>query len=647
MDRVAARRLASTTALLALAAALLVGGRPRVSTQCTTTATEAQLSASLAAAVDCNAARLRDGAEAICTVSSPPACSRTLVHDAVTLAYGAEELPPVAHDPDVLGSQFACQQAIGDAVAQYVTLRLKWRLAGLTREEADALARPALDALPSRCSITIGQDAGGVVLPVVGSQCAAVVGAPGSPVDAAKLAECLRQLLAVWVDRIGPDPLPLRPNIVFVLTDDQRWDTTDATHALPGQVAMPSVRGEVAAGGVEFTHGFATTPLCCPSRLSILSGQYAHTHGIHVGENAEVADFDDSNTIATRLQAAGYRTGLFGKYANGYGNLWQSQHGELPYVPPGWDDWRAFKAPAYLNYVLVENGVEVGYGSAASDYSTDVLRDKTLDFIADSVARGQPFFAYYAPIAPHSPWQPAARHLGTSSALAPYRPPSFNEADASDKPTYIQRRGLQDALSIDSFRRRQMEMLLAVDEALAAIAQQLRDLGVDQDTLLVFTSDNGYFWGEHRLVAKNRPYEEDLRVPYLIRYPRLAPLARSDDRLVTNLDFAPTFSELAGAGTPAGGFAGRSLVQALDGSAPSWRSDFLTEGWPDGLAWLTLHEARWKYTEYQDGDQELYDLLGDPYELQNVASDPANASRIAAMAARIRALRPAWPSDVP
>lgn len=646
MGEVAARKVAGTAAAvaLAIAASLLVGGRARPTGQCVTSATKNQVAASLAAAVDCNDALLADGPNATCTPRTPPACSRTLVPDAIELAYGAEVLPPVAHDPGALAPQFACQQAIGDAVAAYATARLEWRIAGLSREQADALARPPLDALPASCSVNVGQDSGGVVLPAVGEQCAAATGAPGSPVDAAALGECLRQLLAVWVDRIGPDPVPLRPNIVFVLTDDQRWDTTDATHALPGQVAMPAVRGEVADSGVEFTRGFVTTPLCCPARLSILTGNYAHTHGIHVGEDAEVRDFDDSDTLATRLRAAGYRTGLFGKYANGYAYLWSS--GEAPYVPPGWDDWHAFKFPGYSNYVLVENGVEVSYGSAASDYSTDVLRDRTLAFIADSVARGQPFLAYYAPIAPHSPWEPAARHLNARAGLAPYRPPSFNEADVSDKPTYIQRRGLMDPYTLDFTRQRQLELLLAVDEAVAAIAGQLRDLGVEQDTLFVFTSDNGYYWGEHRLIAKNRPYEEDLRVPFILRYPRLAPLPRRDARLVTNLDFAPTFVELAGAAVGAG-FAGQSLVRALDGTAPSWRGDFLTEGWPSGLAWLTLREDRWKYTEYEDGTYELYDLLADPYELQNVGAEPAHAARIATMAARIRLLRPAWPADVP
>jgi arylsulfatase A-like enzyme len=630
---------------LVLAAALLVGGRPRT-TQCVTAHQTGLVSASLEAAAACNDARLLNGPGASCAPVAPPSCSRSLVADAVALAYGAAELPPVAHDPDLLGAQLACQQEIGSAVATYASVRLGQRVAGGTPAEADAAAAPALAGIPAACGVSVAQDAGGVVLPAVGPQCADAVGAPGHAVEGTRLRDCLGQLLSTWVERIGPSPRPLRPNIVFILTDDQRADTTDATHALPGQKAMPSVRSRISNAGVEFTQGFATTPLCCPSRLSIFTGRYAHGHGVLVGETSEeLAAFDDSSTLATWLDAAGYRTGLFGKYANGYSGLWQS--GQPPYVPPGWDEWHAFKNPGYSSYSLIENGVQVNYGSSEAEYSTDVLRDKVIAFIQESAALGQPFMVHFSPISPHSPFQPALRHLGSLNTLAPYRPPSFNEPDVSDKPDHIQVRPPQSEPQMDYTRRAQMEMLKAVDDAVAAIAQTLEALGIQDDTVLIFTSDNGYFWGEHRLTAKHRPYEEAIRVPYIIRYRRLAPLERKDARLVLNLDFAPTFAELAGT-SPATAVDGQSLVRVLDGTAPSWRSDFLTEGWPgSGLEWLTLREARWKYTEYdEESDRELYDLETDPYELENVASDPAHAARIAAMAARMRVLRPTWPGDL-
>jgi arylsulfatase A-like enzyme len=203
-------------------------------------------------------------------------------------------------------------------------------------------------------------------------------------------------------------------------------------------------------------------------------------------------------------------------------------------------------------------------------------------------------------------------------------------------------------------------MLQAVDEAIGGsttygitgIMEHLRSLGVADDTIVVFFSDNGWFWGEHRLRAKNNPYEEAIRSPMFVRYPKLVPLPRTDARFALNIDLAPTFAELAGAGVPIA-HDGESLVRVLDGTAPSWRADFLTEGWPGNHPWATVREAQWKYTEIPVtiGDpntafeRELYDLLNDPYELQNVAADPQHATRIATMAARLRQLRPNWPVD--
>lgn len=195
-------------------------------------------------------------------------------------------------------------------------------------------------------------------------------------------------------------------------------------------------------------------------------------------------------------------------------------------------------------------------------------------------------------------------------------------------------------------RRRQLATLRAVGEAVAAILRTLRGLGVADDALVIFTSDDGCAWGEHRIVAKSRPYEEQIRVPYLVRCPRLVPLARRDARLVTNLDFVPTFLELAGASVPPA-VAGASLVPLLDGTARTWRSEFIAEAWPDGLECVTLREARWKLTEYRGGRREPHDLEADPFELENLAGDPALLGRLALFGLRIRAIRPGWPDDLP
>jgi arylsulfatase A-like enzyme len=373
--------------------------------------------------------------------------------------------------------------------------------------------------------------------------------------------------------------------------------------------------------------------------------------------------------VATWLQDAGYRTSLIGKYLNGYPQLWDDAL-ELPYVPPGWTEWRGMKQVRFFDYVVIEpDGLggyeEVAYGSEEADYSTDVLREKAKAFIAESVAAGEPFFLYLSFKAPHLPQTPAPRHVGLFAGLAPWRPPSHNEPDVSDKPLWVQNTPAmtdEEIAELDQVRIDQLEMLQAVDEAIGGsaafgivgILEELRTLGVEDDTLVVFLSDNGWHWGEHRTRAKNKPYEESIRTPLLVRYPRLVPLPRVDaERFALNIDLAPTFAELAGAEVLVP-YDGVSLVRVLDGTQDeTWRTDFLTEGWPRNHVWATLREAQWKYTELPEvlGDPdttfetELYDLAADPYELQNLAADPQHADRIAAMAARIREIRPTWPGD--
>jgi arylsulfatase A-like enzyme len=253
------------------------------------------------------------------------------------------------------------------------------------------------------------------------------------------------------------------------------------------------------------------------------------------------------------------------------------------------------------------------------------------------------------------------------AALPPWRPPSHNEPDVSDKPTWMQNTpqlNPTQVANLDAIRISQVEMLQAVDEAIGGstafgitgLMEHLRNLGVADDTLVVYFSDNGWHWGEHRTQAKNKPYEESIRSPMFIRYPKLAPLPRVEGGFALNIDLCPTFAELALRPTdpqPTIAFDGASLVPLLDGSAASWRSDFMTEGWPQDHVWATVREARWKYTELaltpgDPGtafDRELYDLENDPLELDNHAGDPAQAQRLSDMAARLRQIRPTWPGD--
>jgi len=670
-------KCARTLTLTGCVIVVTVLSAPGARAGCATSAERRDVARSIRKLVSCNNRRLVNPATT-CKLTAAPACADTLVADAVALAYGDNNPPSVAVDLATQRDQLSCQRRIGRAVSGYVRIYLRRLIDGDSPAEADARARRRLDKLPDRCAVavTVGGGGTGLSLPAVGPQCSAAVPGPGETVEAADLGGCLRTLSQVWVDRNGPNPQPLRPNIVFILTDDQRWDTTDDIHGLDdpldagAQLAvMPGVRAELAAAGVEFTDAFMTTPVCCPSRSSILSGQYAHRTGVYKnsGNNGGADDFSDAEAIGMWLQNAGYRTSLIGKYLNGYAQLWDDLT-EPPYVPPGWTEWRGMKSVKFFDYVIIEPDglggyMEVAYGSDPEDYSTDVLREKAKAFISDSVALGQPFFLYLAFKAPHLPQIPAPRHEGWFEGIPPWRPPSHNEPDVSDKPTWLQNTPQltpAEVADLDQVRIDQLEMLQAVDEAIGGsatygivgIMEHLRNLGIADDTIVVFFSDNGWHWGEHRTRAKLKPYEESIRSPMLVRYPKLVPLPRAETRFALNIDLAPTFSELAGATAPIPQD-GVSLVRALDGTAPTWRTDFLTEGWPNNRVWASVREAQWKYIELPvvPGDPmtafelELYDLTSDPYEETNVATDSQHAARIAAMAARLRQLRPNWPVD--
>ena len=633
---------------------------------CTEPAEASAVKRSLSRRLACNDRRLRGGPTVTCRSTLPPACAGTLVADAAALGYGANDDPTTGVDAHALSDQLRCQKRIGRAVSAYVGTKLRGLIRGRDPVTLEAAARRRLERVPDRCALNVAQDATTLrLLPAVGPQCDAAVGAAGNAVDGAALRDCLATLLGVWVERWGPNPQPLRPNILFILTDDQRWDTTDGTHGLAGADVMPGTRAELADQGAEFPEAFMTTPLCCPSRSSILTGSYAHRTGVYKngGTNGGADDFPDAQSIAVWLQNAGYRTSLIGKYLNGYPQLWTT--GNPPYVPPGWTEWRGMKNVAFYDYTIVEPDglggyVEVPYGDTEADYSTDVLREKAKAFISNSVTLGQPFFLYLAFKAPHLPQIPAVRHEGLFQSIPPWRPPSYNELDVTDKPSWIQTRAPENSAELDQIRIDQLEMIQAVDEAIGGstafgitgIMQHLRNLGVADDTIVVFFADNGWYWGEHRLRAKNNPYEEAIRSPMLVRYPRLVPLPRLETRFALNIDLAPTFAELAGVAVPIA-HDGESLVTVLDGTAPTWRTDFLTEGWPASHPWATVREVQWKYTEIPvvPGDPmttfelELYDLFVDPYEETNVASDPQHAARLLAMASRLRLLRPNWPID--
>ncbi len=612
----------------------------RAGAQCTTRqdASAVLKSAKLAAA--CNYKRIRSGPAATCKSSPPPACAGTLVADALALAWGLNDPAPTAVDKRALPKQLLCQRTISTGVVNFIGKKLRYLIQGLSAADAEAKARRSIDKIPQKCLVTVAEDASGIIVPDVGPQMDAAVPPPGGAVDGPTLADALVTLLETWVDRVGPAPAPLRPNIVFILTDDQRFDTIGLTHSIDGVTpVMPTVQNEIIDKGVSFVNSYVTTDLCAPSRASLLAGKYAHSTGVHDNNAPDggFQAFDDASTLPVWLQAAGYHTGIYGKYINGY---------QSPYVAPGWDEWHVFKNVAYFNYTLVENGTEVAFGNAEADYSTDVLRDKAVQFI-QSASPQQPFFLYFAPKAPHGPATPAPRHAGSFSGIPPWRPPNYNEADVSDKPAWLQGIAPWNATMManhDNFNQMQLECLQAVDEAVAAILQALTDTGRDKNTMVIYASDNGYSWGSHRWEPKQCPYEECMRVPLAIRYAPLAPLPRAESGFGLNIDHAETLAELAGA-TPDPGVEGISMVHLLDGTAADWRADFLEEHWNGTITtYAQVRGAPWKYSEYTTNERELYDESSDVFELTNVVDDPANAAVAAALAQRLRELRPGWPN---
>jgi N-acetylglucosamine-6-sulfatase len=466
----------------------------------------------------------------------------------------------------------------------------------------------------------------------------------------------------VGVERTAnAEKTPDRPNIILILADD--LDAGSISH-------MPNLRSLLIERGTTFENAFVTDPLCCPSRATILRGQYAHNHEI-LGNEPPNGGFEkframghQRSTMATWLESVGYRTILVGKYMNGY---------EGTHVPPGWDEWYAVSGN-YLSTDLNENGRIVSY-DPESDHLDDVFAEKAAGYAGrpgggapSFFVPHRPFFMWLGTTAPHQPADPAPRHADALTNVSLPRSPSFNEGDVSDKPDWIRDNpplnAEQIAFAQDLYRKR-LQSMLAVDEMIGQLVDGLRESGELDNTYLVFTSDNGFHLGQHRLTAgKWTAYEEDIRIPLIVRGPGV-PEGRKLDHLVLNNDLAPTFADLAGAEVPS--FVdGRSLKPLLTDAPPppeNWRQAFLVEAMAESaevppsvddqslIPLLTgdtqppedtrrsspLDEAPLKdagrpgleairtedhlYVEYETGESELYDLRKDPYELNNVYED--------------------------
>jgi arylsulfatase A-like enzyme len=426
----------------------------------------------------------------------------------------------------------------------------------------------------------------------------------------------------VWAARSpgaqADDPM----NLVLVLTDDQTFESLSK---------MPYVDGR--DDWTRFTNAFIQHPLCCPSRATVLTGRYSHHHGVQ--SNAQSKNFNDRHTLATWLSDGGYETALIGKYFNFYPWSRGSR-----YIPPGWDHWFAFEEPPgaeYYDYEVNDDGEVIAYGSRSPDYSTDVLARRAQRFIETS---SEPFFLEFAPNAPHGKPVPAHRHEGAYASESAHRPPDFDETDVSDKPPWWRKRPRVDRSAADNSRRKRHETLLAVDEAVKDLFDALDAKDALQDTVVVFMTDNGFSLGEHRWTGKVCQYEECIRTPLLIRNPHGAP--RTIGTPVSNIDLAPTLADLAGV-SPSTTVDGRSLVPLLQGETlPELpvllHSERASDRFPPRF-W-GIRTSRYKYVRSgKHHFEELYDLLLDPYELQNRAGRSSYAAIQAELRAELKELK--------
>ena len=430
-----------------------------------------------------------------------------------------------------------------------------------------------------------------------------------------------------------------RLNVVVIVSDDERLDA-DGT--------MRNVERLLARHGVRFGRYYVTTSECCPSRASMLTGRYPHHTGVvaNFGRYG-YPSFDERSTLATWLHRAGYTTALVGKYLNDY-TLTGGHR-----VPPGWDRWVAIDSvpeERYYRYTLNEDGRLTFYGRRPADYSTSVLTRRALAFVRSA---RQPFFLYFAPVAPHLPAIPARRDMGSIARLPPLRSPAFDEKDISDKPWHARferrftPRGA--AYDLEEVRRRQLETLRSLDRSVGQLVAELRRRQLLDRTVVVYASDNGFLWGEHRLGGKIWPYEESIHVPLVVRTPWREGDGTVDEHMALNVDLAPTIAALAGVppGLPQDG---RSLVPFLHGRDRAWRVDGLVEyrgpgqlrrGGPSPFR--GLRTRRFLYVAYDNGWRELYDMRRDPWQLRNVAGTPRYAVTQRYLARRLATLAVAPP----
>lgn len=404
---------------------------------------------------------------------------------------------------------------------------------------------------------------------------------------------------AVMADK--PARTAPRPNILIIVTDDQRFDTQF-------EQVMPSTHQTFGDHGVRFPNGIVTTSLCCPSRASIFSGLYAHNHGVHTNGGNALIRWDPTTTLQHELKRSGYKTAISGKFLS----TWNE-------APPDFDRWAIQIRPSANSYNNATFNVD-GETLQADAHSTEFTRDQALTFLEhfESQADGSPWFMQISPLAPHLPAIPMDEHRGAD--LPPKRQaPSLHE-NTKDKPAFVRAPTPGDVAKkryrqwVHSKSRRMNRSLMGVDSMIADVYAWLEANGEADNTLAFFISDNGFMLGEHGLVKKQVPYEEAIRVPFFMRWPAggVTPGSVRDD-IAANIDIAATVYDAAEV-KPGYTVDGRSLLSGDE------RKRILIESHDDRKvpAWTGLWTPTEAYFRYSTGEREYYDLSSDPYQLQNL-----------------------------
>lgn len=446
-------------------------------------------------------------------------------------------------------------------------------------------------------------------------------------------------------------PRDSRPNIILILVDDMDL-------LLGSQDVMPNLKEYLVDEGLTLDPFLITTSVCCPARVTFLRGQYTHNHQVYMNEGL-AGGYDkfyarqlESSTVGTWLQAAGYRTAYIGKYLNAF-----PFREAREYIPPGWTDWFVpARGRPYtgFNYTLNENGHHVAYGEGEQEYITDVMTEHALEVIRQAGKDSEPLFLFLSYYPPHEPATPAPRHAQLFLDAQAPRIPNFNPESVEGKPGFVTNNPVLDEetlAAIDERHRLRLQSLQSVDEAIARLVAELTAAGLLENTFIIFTSDNGFHLGQHRLRwGKASPYEEDIRVPFVIRGPGISAGEFLQDYLASNVDFGPTIADLVGVQPPAY-VDGRSLVPLFfAASRPNpadWRQGVLIEFFghrsdDTGViapVYQGIRTLEYMYLEHDDGTVELYDLATDPYQLSNLAggTDPDVLSVFAAWLKRLAA----------